>query len=116
MGDTASLGFLVETERQVERHLGDIWIACRRTTAHREQIVDQMRADEARHADQPDRRRRRAAGAGALGDEGRQTRDDEHGAARQFAQPQAATISKLVVISAVLASIALAEQYFSCDM
>lgn len=51
LGDTASLGFLVETERQVEqhleRHLDRLPAADRASRA----IVDQMRQDEARHAD-----------------------------------------------------------------
>ncbi|MFT3957412.1 MAG: 2-polyprenyl-3-methyl-6-methoxy-1,4-benzoquinone monooxygenase [Piscinibacter sp.] len=50
-GDAASLGFLVETERQVERHLeGHLDRLPVHDTASRA-IVDQMRADEARHAD-----------------------------------------------------------------
>ncbi len=51
-GDAASLGFLVETERQVERHLeGHLDRLPEQDTASRA-IVDQMRADEARHADE----------------------------------------------------------------
>ena len=50
-GDATSLGFLVETERQVERHLeGHLDRLPVHDTASRA-IVDQMRADEARHAD-----------------------------------------------------------------
>lgn len=61
MGDAASLGFLVETERQVERHLeGHLDRLPAHDTASRV-IVDQMRADEARHADVA-----QAAGAAAL--------------------------------------------------
>ncbi len=60
-GDRASLGFLVETERQVERHLeGHLDRLPVQDTASRA-IVDQMRADEARHADDA-----QAAGAAAL--------------------------------------------------
>lgn len=60
-GDTASLGFLVETERQVERHLeGHLDRLPSRDMASRV-IVDQMRADEARHADDA-----QAAGATVL--------------------------------------------------
>ncbi len=51
-GDAASLGFLVETERQVERHLeGHLDRLPAEDSASRV-IVDQMRADEARHADE----------------------------------------------------------------
>jgi ubiquinone biosynthesis monooxygenase Coq7 len=50
-GDAVSLGFLVETERQVERHLeGHLERLPAHDTASRA-IVDQMRDDEARHAD-----------------------------------------------------------------
>ncbi len=50
-GDAASLGFLVETERQVERHLeGHLDRLPAEDSASRA-IVDQMRADESRHAD-----------------------------------------------------------------
>jgi 3-demethoxyubiquinol 3-hydroxylase len=57
-GDAVSLGFLVETERQVERHLeGHLQRLPTQDTASRV-IVDQMRDDEARHADD-------AAAAGA---------------------------------------------------
>ncbi|MGD9835384.1 MAG: 2-polyprenyl-3-methyl-6-methoxy-1,4-benzoquinone monooxygenase [Piscinibacter sp.] len=60
-GDRASLGFLVETERQVERHLeGHLDRLPAQDTTSRA-IVEQMRADEARHADDA-----QAAGATAL--------------------------------------------------
>lgn len=61
VGDAASLGFLVETERQVGRHLeGHLDRLPAHDSASRA-IVDQMRADEARHADAAE-----AAGAAAL--------------------------------------------------
>lgn len=51
LGDAVSLGFLAETERQVEvhlnGHLGQILDADQRSRA----VVDQMKADEARHAE-----------------------------------------------------------------
>ena len=51
LGDRASLGFVVETERQVEEHLAGhldrLPAADRRSRA----IVDQMKDDERRHAD-----------------------------------------------------------------
>jgi len=50
-GDAASLGFLVETERQVERHLEGHLDRLPPADAASRAIVDQMRADEARHAD-----------------------------------------------------------------
>ncbi len=60
-GDAASLGFLVETERQVERHLeGHLDRLPAEESASRA-IVDQMRADESRHADDT-----QAAGAAAV--------------------------------------------------
>lgn len=49
-GDAVSLGFVVETERQVERHLqGHLETLPVRDLASRA-IVEQMQADEARHA------------------------------------------------------------------
>lgn len=49
LGDRASLGFVVETERQVERHLaGHLDRLPAADTASRA-IVEQMRQDEARH-------------------------------------------------------------------
>lgn len=50
-GDAASLGFLVETERQVERHLEGHLDRLPVQDAASRAIVDQMRADESRHAD-----------------------------------------------------------------
>lgn len=50
-GDRTSLGFLVETERQVERHLESHLDRLPAQDAASRAIVDQMRADEARHAD-----------------------------------------------------------------
>ena len=51
LGDAASLGFVVETERQVEAHLAGhlerLPLADRRSRA----VVEQMRADERRHGD-----------------------------------------------------------------
>ncbi len=50
VGDRVSLGFVVETERQVERHLAD---HLTRLPAHDDTsraIVAQMKDDEARHA------------------------------------------------------------------
>lgn len=50
-GDRTSLGFLVETERQVERHLESHLDRLPAQDTASRAIVDQMRADEARHAD-----------------------------------------------------------------
>ena len=60
-GDAASLGFLVETERQVERHLEGHLDRLPAQDAASRAIVDQMRADESRHADDA-----QAAGAMSL--------------------------------------------------
>lgn len=60
-GDAASLGFLVETERQVERHLEGHLDRLPAHDAASRAIVDQMRSDEARHADDA-----QAAGAATL--------------------------------------------------
>lgn len=51
LGDDWSLGFLAETERQVESHL-DSHLASLPAQDHRSRaVVDQMKADEMRHAD-----------------------------------------------------------------
>jgi ubiquinone biosynthesis monooxygenase Coq7 len=47
--DRDSLGFVVETERQVEAHLGDHLTRLPETDARSRAIVAQMQADEARH-------------------------------------------------------------------
>ena len=61
LGDAVSLGFVVETERQVEQHLaGHLQRLPEADTASRA-IVEQMKLDEARHADAA-----RAAGAAEL--------------------------------------------------
>jgi 3-demethoxyubiquinol 3-hydroxylase len=49
-GDAVSLGFVVETERQVERHLDRHLDALPVADAASRAIVTQMKADEARHA------------------------------------------------------------------
>lgn len=52
IGDATSLGFVVETERQVEQHLqGHLERLPAQDTASRA-IVEQMKADEVRHAEQ----------------------------------------------------------------
>ena len=49
IGDRANLGFVVETERQVEEHLTAHMDALPAADAKSRAIVDQMREDEARH-------------------------------------------------------------------
>lgn len=51
IGDRTSLGFVVETERQVEQHLASHMDRLPATDAASRAIVDQMKADEAQHAD-----------------------------------------------------------------
>lgn len=51
-GDTVSLGFVVETERQVEAHLDDHLQKLPEHDLASREIVKQMKADEARHAEQ----------------------------------------------------------------
>lgn len=60
-GDAVSLGFLVETERQVERHLEHHMDRLPAGDAASRAIVEQMKQDEARHADAA-----QAAGAAEL--------------------------------------------------
>lgn len=50
-GDRWSLGFVVETERQVEAHLNDHLKSLPQTDARSRAVLETMREDEARHAD-----------------------------------------------------------------
>ena len=50
LGDRVSLGFLVETERQVEAHLADHMERLPQADHESRAIVTQMKDDEARHA------------------------------------------------------------------
>ncbi|MEO5560794.1 MAG: 2-polyprenyl-3-methyl-6-methoxy-1,4-benzoquinone monooxygenase [Dokdonella sp.] len=61
IGDRLSLGFVVETERQVEAHLGEHLQTLPAGDERSRAIVRRMKEDEARHADQA-----MAAGARAL--------------------------------------------------
>jgi ubiquinone biosynthesis monooxygenase Coq7 len=49
LGDARSLGFVVETERQVEAHLGSHLVELPLSDAKSRAIVEQMRSDEAAH-------------------------------------------------------------------
>lgn len=51
LGDAASLGFVVETERQVEQHLAGHLDRLPAADTRSRAIVEQMRDDERRHAD-----------------------------------------------------------------
>ena len=51
LGDKWSLGFLAETERQVEAHLGSHLQALPEADAKSRAVVAQMQEDEARHAE-----------------------------------------------------------------
>jgi ubiquinone biosynthesis monooxygenase Coq7 len=59
LGDKASLGFVIETERQVEQHLAGHLERLPRQDQRSRAIVAVMKDDEARHADE-------ALGAGGL--------------------------------------------------
>lgn len=61
MGDRVSLGFIVETERQVESHLGDHLERLPAPDRRSRAVVHAMQADEARHGADA-----RAAGAADL--------------------------------------------------
>ena len=61
IGDAVSLGFVVETERQVERHLEHHLARLPEADLASRAIVEQMKADESRHGAQA-----QAAGAAAL--------------------------------------------------
>lgn len=60
-GDRWSLGFVLETERQVEQHLGGHLDRLPEADAASRAIVEQMKVDEARHAESA-----RAAGGAEL--------------------------------------------------
>lgn len=51
LGDATSLGFVVETERQVEEHLASHLDRLPAADERSRAIVDQMKVDERRHAD-----------------------------------------------------------------
>ena len=51
MGDRVSLGFLIETERQVEQHLASHLDRLPTEDQRSREIVDQMKQDEAAHAE-----------------------------------------------------------------
>ena len=51
-GDRVSLGFVVETERQVEAHLAEHLERLPASDARSRAVLVQMQADEARHADE----------------------------------------------------------------
>lgn len=51
LGDARSLGFVIETERQVEEHLSDHLERLPAADTRSRTIVEQMRDDERRHAD-----------------------------------------------------------------
>ena len=51
IGDRASLGFMAETERQVEQHLEGHLDRLPESDAPSRAIVEQMKEDEVRHAD-----------------------------------------------------------------
>jgi 3-demethoxyubiquinol 3-hydroxylase len=51
LGDRASLGFVIETERQVEQHLAGHLDRLPAADTRSRAIVEVMKADEARHAD-----------------------------------------------------------------
>lgn len=52
LGDRTSLGFVVETERQVEQHLADHLDRLPQSDGRSRAIVAKMKDDEARHADE----------------------------------------------------------------
>ncbi|HVF36269.1 MAG TPA: 2-polyprenyl-3-methyl-6-methoxy-1,4-benzoquinone monooxygenase [Candidatus Saccharimonadia bacterium] len=60
-GDRTSLGFVVETERQVEAHLGEHLLELPEDDARSRAVVARMQADEARHGQEASE-----AGAAAL--------------------------------------------------
>ena len=85
-GDATSLGFLIETERQVERHLEGHLERLPAGDQDSRAIVAQMKDDEASHAMARRAGRRHAPpGADSLGDARSRQGDDDDGALRLIA-------------------------------
>jgi ubiquinone biosynthesis monooxygenase Coq7 len=78
LGDARSLGFVVETERQVEAHLESHLDKLPPQDAKSRAIVDQMRIDEIEHGAAAQKLGAVEAGAGAGGDVGDGQGDDQH--------------------------------------
>ena len=122
-GDALSLGFVVETERQVEQHLEGHLDRLPAADAASRAIVasDEGRRGTARRSRRGRRCRRpcprrcagRCAAAARVMTRHARTASDVP-SRRRRSDDQASTL-ELVVISAVLPSMTLAEQYFSCD-
>ena len=78
LGDRVSLGFMAETERQVEQHLQSHLDRLPEADIESRAIVEQMRQDEAQHAEGGGaRRRRHIAVTRALGDATGRATDDQ---------------------------------------
>ena len=109
LGDRLSLGFVAETERQVEAHLdGHLErLPAGDTESRARRAADEAGRGAPRGA-RLERRRRPAAGTGARRDAPGRARDDHRGT--PDLRPQGSISSKLVVICAVFASMMLAEQ------
>ncbi len=116
LGDKWNMGFLAETERQVEGHLDGHLEQLPPQDDKSRAIVAQMKEDEARHANTA-----LANGAAELpapvqaGDADLLAPDDGVDLPGLIPAPQTSTISKSWVISAVLPSMIEAEQYFSAE-
>ncbi len=114
VSDAASLGFVVETENQVARHLqgapgADAAAGCGLPRGDRAHAGRRATACRRR----PRRGRIGPARAGPRAHGRRRPGDDGYGTPYIGSRVQASTMSKPVVISAVLPSMMLAEQYFS---
>ena len=108
-GDRWSLGFLAETEAQVEKHLEghlDLLPADDGTSCA---IVAKMRDDEARHGQTTFARR----GGASLRREARCSRRESGREPPTGCEPLGSRTSKSNVTCAVFASMIVAEQYFS---
>jgi 3-demethoxyubiquinol 3-hydroxylase len=67
LGDAASLGFLAETERQVESHLSDHLARLPPGDTESRAVLERMRADEVRHGEMARARGARELPAPAIG-------------------------------------------------
>ena len=114
-GDAVSLGFVVETERQVEEHLAGHLDRLPEGDLASRAIVEAMRQDEVAHG-----ARGRGGGGGRAPESGnrrhaRRRQGDDGDGLLDLSRDHASTTSNEWVNVAVLASMTDAEQSLSCE-
>jgi hypothetical protein len=114
-GDAWSLGFLAETERQVEGHLEGHKARLPAQDRKSWEVLEQMKQDEMRHADTAVRHGARDLPPPVKAAMQLSSTGDDPTFLLDLTAVQASITSKLWVISAVLPSMIEAEQYFSAE-